>query len=106
MRERWYKWAVVAMPWLVCFFNYADRQGIYSVFALLKQEPGVLIGGVLADRLSRKYRGGRMMTQNLGLYGGIPFIFLVGWTLRMPVLILAMAFFGLLLTWGIVKYMR
>src|SRR4051794_19293324 len=26
------------MLWLVCFFNYADRQAIYSVFPLLKSQ--------------------------------------------------------------------
>src|SRR5262245_18322052 len=26
------------MLWLVCFFNYADRQAIYSVFSPLKDE--------------------------------------------------------------------
>jgi hypothetical protein len=24
-----YKWLVVAMLWMVCFFNYADRQAIF-----------------------------------------------------------------------------
>ena len=33
-----YRWQVVAMLWLVCFFNYADRQAIYAVFPLLGQE--------------------------------------------------------------------
>src|SRR5947199_3946806 len=33
-----YKWAVVAMLWFVCFFNYADRQAIFSVFPVLKSE--------------------------------------------------------------------
>ena len=33
-----YKWWVVAMLWLVCFFNYADRQSIFSVFPLLESE--------------------------------------------------------------------
>ena len=33
-----YKWWVVAMLWFVCFFNYADRQAIFSVFELLKSE--------------------------------------------------------------------
>ena len=33
-----YKWLVVAMLWFVCFFNYADRQAIFSVFPLLKQQ--------------------------------------------------------------------
>src|SRR5512138_868551 len=35
-----YKWLVVGMLWLVCFFNYADRQAIYSVFPKLKEEYG------------------------------------------------------------------
>jgi MFS family permease len=33
-----YKWWVVAMLWLIAFFNYADRQAIFSVFPLLEQE--------------------------------------------------------------------
>ncbi len=55
---------------------------------------GVLCGGMLADRLRARYRGGRMMTQSLGLYGGVPFIFVVGWTLQVPILVVAMACFG------------
>src|SRR6186997_1783404 len=35
-----YKWAVVAMLWFVCFFNYADRQAIFSVFPKFKEEFG------------------------------------------------------------------
>jgi MFS family permease len=56
---------------------------------------GVLCGGLLADRLVRRYRGGRMMAQTLGLFCGAPFIFMVGWTLQVPWLIMAMACFGL-----------
>ena len=33
-----YKWLLVAMLWFVCFFNYADRQAIFSVFPLLQRE--------------------------------------------------------------------
>jgi len=33
-----YKWWVVFMLWFVCFFNYADRQAISSVFPLLQKE--------------------------------------------------------------------
>lgn len=33
-----YKWFVVAMLWLVCFLNYADRQLIFTVFPLLHTE--------------------------------------------------------------------
>jgi MFS family permease len=69
-----YKWLVVFMLWWVCFFNYADRQAIFSIFPTLESEFGFskfqlgLIGsafmwvyafgaplaGVLGDRLRRK----------------------------------------------------
>jgi len=35
---RHYKWYAVAMLWWIAFFNYADRQAIFSVFPLLKKE--------------------------------------------------------------------
>jgi len=70
-----YKWHVVGMLWLVCFFNYADRQAIFAVFPKLREEFGFdavqlgLIGsafmwvyafgspfaGLIADRVSRKH---------------------------------------------------
>jgi len=69
-----YKWWVVFMLWFVCFFNYADRQSISSVFPLLEKEfhfnkvqlgligsvfawvyaGFALAAGLLADRVSRK----------------------------------------------------
>jgi MFS family permease len=33
-----YPWVVVAMLWGICFFNYADRQAVFSVFPLLQKE--------------------------------------------------------------------
>ena len=36
-----YKWYLVAMLWWIAFFNYADRQAIFSVFPLLKREFGL-----------------------------------------------------------------
>src|SRR5262249_39631659 len=33
-----YKWRVVAMLWWISFFNYADRQAIFSLFPLLQRE--------------------------------------------------------------------
>ena len=33
-----YKWYVVGMLWWIAFFNYADRQAVYSVFPLLAKE--------------------------------------------------------------------
>lgn len=35
-----YKWAVVGMLWFICFFNYADRVAVSSVFPLLADEFG------------------------------------------------------------------
>lgn len=69
-----YKWIVVGMLWFICFFNYADRQAIFSVFPKLKTEfgfdavqlgligsafawvyaAGAPIAGFIADRVSRK----------------------------------------------------
>ncbi|MGC4052743.1 MAG: MFS transporter [Paludibaculum sp.] len=55
---------------------------------------GVMTGGFLADRFARRSRAGRMWTQSLGLLLGIPFIFLAGWTLSVPLLVLGMTGFG------------
>jgi MFS family permease len=69
-----YKWWVVGMLWLISFFNYADRQAIFSVFPLLEREMGLtpvqlgLLGssfawvyglsapfaGMIVDRVRRK----------------------------------------------------
>ncbi len=74
MKKSSYRWAVVGMLWLVCVFNYADRQAIFSVFPRLKAELGIdevrlgVVGGafmwvyaaalpfagVVADRANRK----------------------------------------------------
>jgi len=40
-RDSRYKWYLVAMLWGICFFNYADRQAIFSVFPLLEKEMGL-----------------------------------------------------------------
>jgi len=37
-RDPNYKWKVVAMLWFTGFFNYADRQAIFSLFPLLQSE--------------------------------------------------------------------
>jgi MFS family permease len=55
---------------------------------------GVLGGGWLADRLARKFFGGRLLVQTLGLALGAPLIFLTGWTQQMGILILAVVGFG------------
>ena len=55
---------------------------------------GVITGGVLADRLARRHRAGRMITQALGLLAAVPFVVVTGWTLSVPILIAALVGFG------------
>lgn len=92
--------AVIFLVWLPKFlfdkFHMSLSMAGFSATAYLQMASvlGVLAGGVLADRLVRRYRGGRMMTQALGLFCGVPFVFMVGWTLHAPVLVLAMTCFG------------
>jgi len=92
--------AVVFLVWTPKFlfdkFHMSLSMAGFSATAYLQMASvlGVLCGGVLADSLARRYRGGRMMTQALGLFCGVPFVFLVGWTLQVPLLILAMTCFG------------
>jgi sugar phosphate permease len=70
----WYRWQVVAMLWAISFFNYADRQAIFSVFPLLEQQMGLstiqlgllgssfawvyglcaMFAGLIVDRVRRK----------------------------------------------------
>lgn len=33
-----YRWVVVFLLWLVCFFSYADRQAFFSIFPLLQKQ--------------------------------------------------------------------
>jgi MFS family permease len=65
-----------------------------TVYLQIASVLGVMTGGVLADRVAQRQRGGRMWIQSIGLMAGVPFIFLTGWTLSVPVLILAMSGFG------------
>ena len=93
--------AGIFLTWLPKFlydkFDMSLSMAGFSATAYLQVASvlGVLCGGLLADRLVRRYRGGRMMAQTLGLFCGAPFIFMVGWTLQVPWLIMAMACFGL-----------
>jgi len=93
----------VAMIFLSWMPTYLKRQfgmslsmaGASATFYLqIASMLGAIAGGVLADRLARKHRNGRMMAQAVGLLAGAPFIFLTGWTLSIPVLVLAMIGFG------------
>ncbi|MEK6285380.1 MAG: MFS transporter [Acidobacteriota bacterium] len=92
--------AMIFLTWMPSFlfrkFNLSLAMAGISATAYLQIASvlGVLSGGVLADRLVRRNRGGRMLTQAIGLTLGVPFIFLAGWTLSVPVVIVALIGFG------------
>lgn len=92
--------AMIFLTWMPSFlyrkFNLSLAMAGVSATAYLQIASvlGVLSGGVLADRLAKSNRGGRMRTQALGLMFGVPFIFLAGWTLSVPVVIVALTGFG------------
>ncbi|PYR94298.1 MAG: MFS transporter [Acidobacteria bacterium] len=92
--------AAIVLTWMPSFlyrkFGMSLAAAGFSSTAYLQVASvlGVLSGGVLADRLVRRQRAGRMLTQAIGLIAGVPFIFMTGWTVSIPVLILAMAGFG------------
>jgi MFS family permease len=92
--------AMIFLTWMPSFLNRKfgmslTMAGINSTAWLqVASVAGVLTGGWLADRWSRKRVGARMMVQGIGLLAGVPFLFLTGWTLLVPVLVVAMTGFG------------
>jgi MFS transporter, Spinster family, sphingosine-1-phosphate transporter len=55
---------------------------------------GILGGGYLADRWSRSSPRGRLLTQVLGIGVAAPFLFLVGFTASLQVMVAALLVFG------------
>jgi len=92
--------ASIFLTWMPSFlynkFNMSlSMAGLNATFYLqMASVLGVISGGFLADKLVKTYRGGRMMTQSIGLLMGVPFIFLAGWTFSIPILILGLIGFG------------
>jgi len=66
-----------------------------SVFIHLASAVSVPMGGWLADRWSQRIAGGRVLVQALGLLAGAVFVFLVGTTRGVKVLLGTMTLFGL-----------
>jgi MFS family permease len=92
--------AMIFLTWLPSFLYRKFSMSLSlasfnaTVYLQIASVLGVITGGWLADKWARRYRGGRMLTQALGLACGVPFLFLTGWTVSVPVLVLAMAGFG------------
>jgi len=92
--------ASVFLTWMPTFlhdkFSMKPAQAGFTatVYLQIPSALGALSGGVLADRLALRYPGGRMLSQAVGLGLGVPFLFFVGQTLSVPILILAMIGLG------------
>lgn len=92
--------AAVFLTWLPTFlyekFHMSLSMAGFSGTAYLQIASvfGVLSGGVLADFAAKRVRGGRLFTQAAGLIGGVPFLFLTGWSHAVPAFILATIGFG------------
>jgi predicted MFS family arabinose efflux permease len=92
--------AVVFLTWMPSFLygkfhmslSMAGLNG--TMYLQLSSVVGVLCGGLLADFLTRQFAGGRMLTQALGLFLGIPFLFFTGWAASVPAVVLGMIGFG------------
>jgi MFS family permease len=97
--------AVVFLTWLPTFLHDKFHMSLSlaglngTVYLQLASLFGVLTGGYLADRLSARRRGGRLLTQSIGLLAATPFLFLTGSTISVPVLILGMIGFGYFKGW-------
>jgi MFS family permease len=92
--------AMIFLTWLPSYLNRTFGMSLSmaglnaTVYLQVASVLGVLTGGFAADRLARRYRGGRMMTQAAGLILGIPFLLLSGWSPGVAGFVLAMTGFG------------
>jgi MFS family permease len=92
--------AVVFLTWMPSFLyrkfhmslSMAGLNG--TMYLQFSSVAGVLSGGLLADFLIRRFAGGRMLTQALGLFLGIPFLFFTGWAASIPAVVLGLIGFG------------
>ncbi len=92
--------AMIYLTWLPSYLNRQFGMNLamagFNATAYLQVASvlGVLSGGALADRLARTHRGGRMMTQALGLFAGVPFLLFSGATRQVSGFVIAMTGFG------------
>jgi MFS family permease len=92
---------VVFLTWLPYYMNQYFHMSLsksgWNATAYLQTAlvVGVIAGGIVADVLVQKYRGGRMLVQAGGLLIATPFLALTGFSSTVPVLLFAVTGFGL-----------
>lgn len=92
--------AVVFLTWMPTFLYQKFHMSLSmaglnsTVYLQIASILGVLSGGLLADALAKRMKGGRLLAQSFGPLCGVPFLFLTGWTKSVPILLLAMTGFG------------
>lgn len=92
--------AVVLLSWMPKFLfdrfhlNLAMAGLAATIFVQLASMLGSPVGGWLADRLSQRRAGGRLMVQAIGVFAGAPFVLLCGMTNSIGWLVVALTFWG------------
>ncbi len=92
--------AFVFMTWMPTFLkekyelNLASAAFSAYFFMQAASMIGAVVGGVLADRWGQRRAGGRSAVQGLGLIFGAPFIYWVGATPELNIVLIAMTAFG------------
>jgi MFS family permease len=93
--------AVIFLTWMPTFlyrkFGMTLTMAGFNATAYLQMASvaGVIAGGILADRRSKRRRSGRIEVQAMGLLLGVPFLFVSGWTTSTKVLLISFVGFGL-----------
>jgi MFS family permease len=92
--------ATTFLAWLPAYVSRSFKLGLTdsaqtSVFWALASLPGAVCGGALADWARRRYRGGRIRVQSLGLGLAAPFVLLAGVTTSVPILVIALVGAGI-----------
>jgi MFS family permease len=92
---------LVFMTWMPNYLSeefgmaLAKAAFVSTFYQQMASVAGSVIGGALADRARRRLPGGRILTQSLGAFFGIPFIYLAGMATRSQELIVYLTLIGL-----------
>ena len=92
--------STIFMTWTATFlvekFHFTLSAAGFSgtAFILIACAVGSPTGGIIADRLSRKILGGRVLVQASGLLFASLFVFLIGTTTHVSTLLMSMICFG------------